>query len=161
MITSDLVDLQRRRARRRRVLQRGLPLGARPRRACSPACTRRCGPALRSSAQCGGDGNIERLPPGRPEVGASASPIARYLAGLGRAVELRVRREHGRAAGAAPASSDVQTLAGAVAGRSARSRATFLRAVCLGHHLDALPEGACATHASLALDRAMDSGRAV
>ena len=51
-----------RRAGRRRLLERRLPLDHRPRRACSSACTPRSGPAARLVAQCGGKGNIDALP---------------------------------------------------------------------------------------------------
>ena len=111
---------------------------ARPRRALRAACARRCRPGGRLAAQCGGAGNIARCKPSSAEV-AAREPYARPLRGLRRAVELRRRRRRPRSACAPPASprraawlqpKDV----------TPPEPAEFLRTVCLGPHMDRLPE---------------------
>ena len=61
VLQADLMELELARARRRRLLERGVPLDPRPRRASSPACTPPCARAAGSSRSAAGEGNVERF----------------------------------------------------------------------------------------------------
>ena len=136
---ADLAELERGPSGRRRLLHRRVPLGARPRPALR-RLHRALRPGGRLVAQCGGAGNVERFHAVVRGSGAE-EPFARHLGRLGGPVELRLDRGHG-----APA------RAGRLRRRSRSGlephpvvpehAEEYLRTVCLGHHLERLPDGA-------------------
>ena len=89
-------------------------------------------------AQCGGHGNIERFHERAREV-ASLQPYARVPGGLGGPVELRHRRARPRPRLEAAGFTAVQTWL-EDSPMVPPEPETYLRVVCLGHHLEALPE---------------------
>ena len=104
---------------------------------CSPACTRRCGRAA-GWWRSAGERATSSASTTRRAVGAE-QPFAEHLGGwegpwnFAGAEETRERLERAGFDGR-------RDLARALAGHAARARPSFLRTVCLGHHLERLPE---------------------
>ena len=114
-----------------------LPLDPRPRPPL-PRLHAALRPGGRLVAQCGGDGNVAGLAAAIAEVAAASAsrPTSRDSAS---AWNFAGARGDGGAAARAPAST--RSAAGWSRSPSAApSRAEFLRTVCLGPHLDRLPE---------------------
>ena len=108
-------------------------------RAVRSACSRRSSPAAGWSSQCGGEGNIDDFHGTCGERRRRASPYAellRRLAGPGTSPRRRRPRSGSPRAGF----TDVDALAPGRAGHARPSRASSCAYVCLGHHLERLPE---------------------